>query len=129
MLERTETRFGVKPVSLTADSAYGSVDSLAWLVKEKDITRASRSSTSPTEPTARFSRADFTFDPQRDRYTCPRGKELWVLNLDAPMPSPEAASQPRAQDSIVPANWIATSARSRRVAAPTRSLARSWRDL
>jgi hypothetical protein len=37
MLERTETRFGIKPVSLTADSAYGSADSLAWLVKEKDI--------------------------------------------------------------------------------------------
>jgi transposase len=37
MLERTETRFGIKPVSLTADSACGSADSLAWLVKEKDI--------------------------------------------------------------------------------------------
>ena len=38
MLERTESRFGIKPVSLTADSAYGSADSLAWLVKEKDVT-------------------------------------------------------------------------------------------
>jgi hypothetical protein len=28
MLERTETRFGVKPDSLTADSAYGSAESL-----------------------------------------------------------------------------------------------------
>ena len=28
MLERMETRFGIKPVSLTADSAYGSADSL-----------------------------------------------------------------------------------------------------
>ena len=37
MLERTETRFGIKPAFLTADSAYGSADSLAWLVKEKDI--------------------------------------------------------------------------------------------
>ena len=37
MLEQTETRFGIKPASLTADSAYGSADSLAWLVKEKDI--------------------------------------------------------------------------------------------
>ena len=35
MLERTETRFGIKPAFLTADSAYGSADSLAWLVKEK----------------------------------------------------------------------------------------------
>ena len=31
MLERMETGFGIKPVSLTADSAYGSADSLAWL--------------------------------------------------------------------------------------------------
>ena len=37
MLERTETRFGMKPASLAADSAYGSAESLAWLVKEKDI--------------------------------------------------------------------------------------------
>src|SRR5580693_743760 len=38
MLERTETRFGIKPASLTADSAYGSADSLAWLVKQKTTT-------------------------------------------------------------------------------------------
>ena len=31
MLERTETRFGIKPAFLTADSAYGSAESLAWL--------------------------------------------------------------------------------------------------
>jgi hypothetical protein len=35
------------------------------------------------------------------------------------------ASQPRAQDSIAPANWIATSASSRHVVAPTPSLAKS----
>jgi len=56
-----------------------------------------------------------------------RAKSL--SNSDAPTPSPEAASQPRAQDSIAPANWIATSASSRRVAAPTRSLARSRETL
>ena len=33
MLERTETRFGIKPPYLAADSAYGSAESLAWLVK------------------------------------------------------------------------------------------------
>ena len=37
MLERTETRFGMKPASLAADSAYGSANSLAWLVKRKEI--------------------------------------------------------------------------------------------
>jgi transposase len=38
MLERTEDRFGLKPDYLTADSAYGSAESLAWLVKPKKIT-------------------------------------------------------------------------------------------
>src|SRR3984957_11591759 len=47
MLERTETGFGVKPDSLTADSAYGSADSLAWLVKQKGITPLILSSTRP----------------------------------------------------------------------------------
>jgi hypothetical protein len=35
MLERTEDRFGLKPDYLTADSAYGSAESLAWLVPEQ----------------------------------------------------------------------------------------------
>ena len=35
MLERTETRFGMRPASLAADSAYGSAESLAWLVKQQ----------------------------------------------------------------------------------------------
>ena len=37
MLERTETRFGMRPASLAADSAYGSAESLGWLVKQKKI--------------------------------------------------------------------------------------------
>ena len=37
MLDRTENRFGLKPDYLAADSAYGSADNLAWLVKEKKI--------------------------------------------------------------------------------------------
>jgi hypothetical protein len=37
MLDRTESRFGLRPGYLAADSAYGSADNLAWLVKEKKI--------------------------------------------------------------------------------------------
>jgi transposase len=37
MIERTVTRFGMKPNSLVADSAYGSAESLAWLVDQKAI--------------------------------------------------------------------------------------------
>ena len=76
MLERTETRFGMKPASLTADSAYGSADSLAWLVKEKDIAPHIPVFDKSNRTDGTFSRADFAFDAERDRYTCPAGKEL-----------------------------------------------------
>ena len=76
MLERTETRFGMKPASLTADSAYGSADSLAWLVKKKEITPHIPVFDKSNRTDGTFSRADFTFDPGRDRYMCPAGKEL-----------------------------------------------------
>ena len=76
MLERTETRFGIKPAFLTADSAYGSADSLAWLVKEKDITPHIPVFDKSNRTDGTFSSADFAFDAERDRYTCPAGKEL-----------------------------------------------------
>ena len=76
MLERTEDRFGLKPDYLTADSAYGSAESLAWLVKQKKITPHIPVLDKSTRTDGTFSRADFTFDPERDRYTCPAGKEL-----------------------------------------------------
>jgi transposase len=123
MLERTETRFGIKPAFLTADSAYGSADSLAWLVKEKDIAPHIPVFDKSYRTDGTFSRADFAFDAERDRYTCLQAR-TWS-SFGAPTQPHEAASRPRGQGSIAPANWIATSASSRRVAAPTQSLARS----
>jgi hypothetical protein len=76
MLERTETRFGMKPASLAADSAYGSADSLAWLVKKKEIAPHIPVFDKSNRTDGTFSRVDFKFDPERDRYTCPAGKEL-----------------------------------------------------
>ena len=76
MLERTEDRFGLKPDYLTADSAYGSAESLAWLVKQKKITPHIPVFDKSTRTDGTFSRADFPFDPEGDRYTCPAGKEL-----------------------------------------------------
>ena len=76
MLERTETRFGMKPDSLTADSAYGSAESLAWLVKQKGITPLIPVFDKSNRTDGTFSRADFAFDPERGRYMCPAGKEL-----------------------------------------------------
>ena len=76
MLERTETRFGMRPASLAADSAYGSAESLAWLVKEKEIAPHIPVFDKSNRTDGTFSRADFAFDAERDRYTCPAGKEL-----------------------------------------------------
>ena len=76
MLERTEMRFGMRPASLAADSAYGSADSLAWLVKQKKITPHIPVFDKSNRTDGTFSRADFAFAAERDRYTCPAGKEL-----------------------------------------------------
>ena len=76
MLERTETRFGIKPAFLAADSAYGSAESLAWLVKRKEIAPHIPVFDKSNRTDGTFSRADFVFDTERDRYTCPAGKEL-----------------------------------------------------
>jgi transposase len=74
MLERTETRFGIKPAFLAADSAYGSAESLAWLVKRKEIAPHIPVFDKSNRTDGTFSRADFVFDVERDRYTCPRGQ-------------------------------------------------------
>jgi hypothetical protein len=74
MRERTETRFGVKPDSLTADCAYGSAESLARLVKQKGITALIPVFDKSNRTDGTFSRADFAFDPERGRYMpCRRG--------------------------------------------------------
>ena len=64
MLERTEGRFGLKPDYLTADSAYGSAESLAWLVKQKKITPHIPVFDKSARTDGTFSRVDFTFDPE-----------------------------------------------------------------
>jgi transposase len=76
MPERTEERFGLKPDYLVADTAYGSADNLAWLVKQKQITPHIPVFDHSTRTDGTFSRSDFIFDPEADRYTCPAGKEL-----------------------------------------------------
>ena len=76
MLDRTEDRFGLKPGYLAADTAYGTAQNLAWLVKQKQITPHIPVFDHSARTDGTFSRSDFTFDPEADRYTCPAGKEL-----------------------------------------------------
>jgi hypothetical protein len=118
MLERTETRFGIKPGFLTADSAYGSADSLAWLVKEKDITPHIPVFDKSNRTDGTFSRADFAFDAERDRYTCPARKNLVQFRRTYAIPRSGITAEGTA-------NWIATPANSKRSAARTLLPARS----
>jgi hypothetical protein len=76
MLDRTEDRFGLKPGYLTADTAYGTAQNLAWLVKQKQITPHIPVFDKSTRTDGTFSRSDFTFDAEAKRYTCPAGKHL-----------------------------------------------------
>ena len=49
---------------------------VGWLVKQKEITPLIPVFDKSNRTDGTFSRADFAFDPERDRYTCPAGKEL-----------------------------------------------------
>jgi transposase len=76
MLDRTAERFGLKPQSLVADSAYGSAENLAWLVKQRGIAPHIPVFDKSNRTDGTLSRSDFAFDPEQDRYTCPTGKHL-----------------------------------------------------
>ena len=76
MIDRTEERFGLKPSRLAGDSAYGSAPMLAWLVKERQITPHIPVYDMSNRTDGTFRRADFTFDPERDQFTCPGGNLL-----------------------------------------------------
>lgn len=76
MIERTEARFGLKPDRLAADTAYGSASTLAWLVNEKAIEPHVPVWDKSKRRDGTFSRADFSYDRERDLYTCPGGKPL-----------------------------------------------------
>ena len=76
MIDRTEKRFGLKPERLAADTAYGSAPNLHWLVNDKKIAPHIPVIDKAKREDGIFSREDFTFDKERNVYTCPAGKIL-----------------------------------------------------
>jgi transposase len=76
MIERTEERFDLKPEYLAADTAYGSATMLNWLVADKKIAPHIPVIDKSKREDGTFSREDFTFDKERDVYTCPAGNVL-----------------------------------------------------
>lgn len=76
MIARTQDRFGVWPERLAADTGYGSAEMLAWLVHERDIHPHIPVFDKSVRRDGTFERADFSYDIERDVYTCPAGEEL-----------------------------------------------------
>ena len=76
MLDRTEERFGLKPDWIAADTAYGSTDNLVWLALKRQILPFIPVFDKSERKDGTWSRSDFTWDEDNDRYICPEGKEL-----------------------------------------------------
>jgi len=76
MIERTEERFEIKPAYLAADTAYGSADTLNWIVNEKKIAPHIPVIDKSKREDGTFSREDFRFDQERNIYICPADKVL-----------------------------------------------------
>jgi transposase len=75
MIARTQQRLGLKAKRLVADRAYGTGKLLGWLI-EAGITPHIPVWDKSTREDGTFSRADFTFDSDRNLYACPVGKLL-----------------------------------------------------
>ncbi len=76
MIERVEERFALKPKHLAGDVAYGTGEMLGWLVDHDIDPHIPVWDQSEVSSKGKFSRADFTYDGDRDLYICPGGKEL-----------------------------------------------------
>jgi transposase len=76
MIGRTEKRFGLKPEHLAADTAYGSAETLNWIVNEKKIAPHIPVIDKSKREDGSLSREDFSFDQDGNVYVCPQGKLL-----------------------------------------------------
>ena len=76
MLDRTAERFDVHPSRLVADAGYGSAEMLGWLVEERGIEPHVKVFDKSERTDGTFSRRDFAYDPEGDRYVRPGGGEL-----------------------------------------------------
>jgi transposase len=75
MITRTEQRLGLKAKRLIADTAYGTGKFLGWLIEANIIPHIPVWDKSSRND-GTFSRADFTFDSDRNLYVCSAGKLL-----------------------------------------------------
>jgi transposase len=76
MLDRVEDRFALKPERITADVAYGTGEMLGEIVAREIAPHIPVWDQSEIATEGRFSRADFSFNEEKNVYVCPNGKEL-----------------------------------------------------
>ena len=76
MIDRVAKSFNLHPERLIADTAYGSAPMLDWLVQGRGIAPHIPVIDKSGRKDGTFERADFTYDPDDDAYTCPGGKKL-----------------------------------------------------
>lgn len=76
MVDRVEDRFNVKPTRFIGDTGYGNAQMLGWLVEDKHITPHVPVRDKSAGKEGLFGRADFTWESDNDRYTCPNNKQL-----------------------------------------------------
>jgi IS5 family transposase len=76
MVDRAQERHDLKPRKLIADTAYGAAETLKWLVDEKGIEPHIPVFDKSDRQDGTFSRSDFIYEPEQDRYVCPAGKHL-----------------------------------------------------
>lgn len=76
MINRVEEKFAIKPRRLVGDTNYGVAAMLGWLVDEKGIAPHVPVWDKSEHHDGTFSRSDFLFDAESNRYVCPAGKYL-----------------------------------------------------
>ena len=76
MVERVEQRFGILPKRLIGDTAYGTAPMLNWIVETKHIEPHTPVWERAKRQDGCFTRSEFTWEAEADRYICPAGKPL-----------------------------------------------------
>jgi hypothetical protein len=75
-INRVEQKFAIRLRRLVGDTNYGVAAMLGWLVDEKRIAPHVPVWDKAEHHDGTFSRTDFVFDAENDRYVCPAGKHL-----------------------------------------------------
>src|SRR5215207_7647341 len=94
LLFRSCFRWHLQPRSVTADAAYGTTENIAAI--EKAGIRAYTALGRPRKRTSLFGRDAFTYDAEKDLYTCPKGEILRRQGYDYRERSIRYATKPSA---------------------------------